>query len=61
MKRTATDHVVSIGLSTAIVWVAEERPRVLVVHRAGEVVDALPLVRSTPSITVPSKADCAAG
>ena len=42
MKRTATDHVVSIGLSTAIVSVAEERPRVLVVHRAGEVVDALP-------------------
>lgn len=34
-------HTVQIGLSVAIVSVAEERPRVLVVHRAGQV-DALP-------------------
>ena len=34
-------HTVLIGLSAAIVSVADERPRVLVVHR-GEDVDALP-------------------
>ena len=34
-------HAVLIGLSAAIVSVAEERPRVLVVHRAGDG-DALP-------------------
>jgi hypothetical protein len=36
-----SDHVVSIGLSAAIVSVAEERPSVLVVHHAGAE-DALP-------------------
>jgi hypothetical protein len=41
MKANATQHVVSIGLSAAIVSVAEERPRVLVIHhKNGE--DALP-------------------
>lgn len=34
-------HTVQIGLSVAIVSVADYRPRVLVVHRAGQV-DALP-------------------
>jgi len=34
-------HTVQIGLSVAIVSVADERPRVLIVHRAGEA-DALP-------------------
>jgi hypothetical protein len=47
MKRAGAEHVVSIGLSAAIVSVAEERPRVLVVHRPSdsgkrETVDALP-------------------
>ncbi|HEY4126377.1 MAG TPA: hypothetical protein VGM36_17250 [Rhizomicrobium sp.] len=47
MKRAGAEFVVSIGLSAAIVSVAEERPRVLVVHRPGEqeknqTVDALP-------------------
>ena len=37
----AAQHVVSIGLSVAIVSVAEERPRVLVVHHKGAE-DALP-------------------
>ncbi|MGH6887833.1 MAG: NUDIX hydrolase [Rhizomicrobium sp.] len=36
-----TSHVVSIGLSAAIVAVAEDRPRVLVVHHKGAP-DALP-------------------
>ena len=35
------EHTVEIGLSVAIVSVADERPRVLAVHRAGRV-DALP-------------------
>ncbi|HVP84282.1 MAG TPA: hypothetical protein VMS78_06155 [Rhizomicrobium sp.] len=42
MKRAGADNVVNIGLSAAIVSVAEERPRVLVVHRANETVDSLP-------------------
>ena len=47
MKRLGAEHGVSIGLSAAIVSVAEERPRVLVVQRAsdqksGETIDALP-------------------
>lgn len=42
MKQTGASHSVSMGLSAAIVSVAEERPRVLVVHRTGETVDALP-------------------
>ena len=37
----AEQHTVQIGLSVAIVSVTEERPRVLVVHHAGQV-DALP-------------------
>jgi hypothetical protein len=37
-----TRHVVSIGLSAAIVSVSEERPRVLTVHHPGDVDDALP-------------------
>lgn len=41
MKETTASHVVSIGLSAAIVAVADERPRVLVVHRKGSP-DALP-------------------
>lgn len=41
MTESATGLVVSIGLSAAIVAVAEEQPRVLVVHRDG-VPDALP-------------------
>jgi hypothetical protein len=42
MKRAGAENVVNIGLSAAIVSVAEERPRVLVVHRANETVDSLP-------------------
>ncbi len=42
MKRGGAEHGVSIGLSAAIVSVAEERPRVLVVRREGETFDALP-------------------
>jgi hypothetical protein len=47
MKRAGAEHAVSIGLSAAIVSVAEERPRVLTVHRqdtaqTGETVDSLP-------------------
>ncbi|MGN6514524.1 MAG: NUDIX hydrolase [Rhizomicrobium sp.] len=41
MKTAAAQHVVSIGLSAAIVSVADERPRVLVVHRKDSE-DALP-------------------
>jgi hypothetical protein len=41
MTPNATRHVVSIGLSAAIVSVADEMPRVLAVHRAGQP-DALP-------------------
>ncbi|HTO42259.1 MAG TPA: hypothetical protein VL026_14910 [Rhizomicrobium sp.] len=41
-KSVSIDHSVSIGLSAAIVSVAEERPRVLAVHRAGETLDGLP-------------------
>jgi len=41
MKSDTTQHVVSIGLSAAIVSVADERPRVLVVHHKGAE-DALP-------------------
>src|SRR6201996_7517332 len=41
MKKDAAEHVVSIGLSAAIVSVAEERPRVLVVHHKDSE-DALP-------------------
>ena len=39
--REAESHAVLIGLSAAVVSVAKERPRVLVVHRAGHG-DALP-------------------
>jgi len=39
-EATGDPHAVLIGLSAAIVSVAEERPRVLVVHRDGA--DALP-------------------
>jgi hypothetical protein len=35
-------HVVSIGLSAAIVSVAEERPSTLIVHHQGDMDDALP-------------------
>jgi hypothetical protein len=35
-------HVVSIGLSAAIVSVADERPSALIVHRPGDADDALP-------------------
>lgn len=42
MKRSGAGHVVSIGLSAAIVSVADERPRVLVVHRPSKTTDALP-------------------
>jgi hypothetical protein len=42
MTRGGARNVVSIGLSAAIVSVADERPRVLVVHRAKETVDSLP-------------------
>ena len=38
----ASEHVVAIGLSAAIVSVAEERPTVLVVHRPDDRDDALP-------------------
>ena len=41
MNATA-QHVVSIGLSAAIVSVMDERPSVLVVHHPGDVDDALP-------------------
>jgi hypothetical protein len=41
MKAATPRHVVSIGLSAAIVSVAEERPRVLAVHHSGKP-DALP-------------------
>lgn len=41
MTRRQTPHVVSIGLSAAIVSVSKERPCVLAVHRAGSP-DALP-------------------
>jgi len=40
-QRANGGHAVLIGLSAAVVSVAEERPRVLVVHRAGSP-DALP-------------------
>jgi hypothetical protein len=42
MKRAGAENAVSIGLSAAIVSVAEERPRVLVVHRSNETIDSLP-------------------
>jgi hypothetical protein len=42
MSDAANLHVVSIGLSAAIVSVAEERPLVLVVHHADDDADALP-------------------
>lgn len=41
MKDAPASHVVSIGLSAAIVTVADENPRVLVVHHEGAP-DALP-------------------
>lgn len=37
-----SQHVVSIGLSAAIVSVAEERPSALIVHHSEDVGDALP-------------------
>jgi hypothetical protein len=40
-RREAASHAVLIGLSAAVVSVAKERPRVLVIHRAGHG-DALP-------------------
>jgi hypothetical protein len=42
MTNDAAQHVVSIGLSAAIVSVADERPSALVVHHPGDVDDALP-------------------
>lgn len=42
MSEAAVPHVVSIGLSAAIVSVVDERPSVLVVHHPGEADDALP-------------------
>jgi len=41
MSNTA-QHVVSIGLSAAIVSIADERPSTLIVHRTGDKDDALP-------------------
>jgi hypothetical protein len=41
VKSRTTPHVVSIGLSAAIVSVSDDRPRVLAVHHAGTP-DALP-------------------
>ena len=38
----APQHVVSIGLSAAIVSVVEERPSALIVHRTGDSDDTLP-------------------
>jgi len=42
MSDDASQHVVSIGLSAAIVSVVDERPSVLVVHHPGDKDDALP-------------------
>jgi hypothetical protein len=42
MSGTAVAHVVSIGLSAAIVSVMDEQPRVLAVHHPGGAGDALP-------------------
>jgi hypothetical protein len=42
MSNEAAQHVVSIGLSAAIVSVADERPSALVVHHPGDADDALP-------------------
>jgi hypothetical protein len=42
MNGDAAKHVVSIGLSAAIVSVVDERPSVLSVHHAGDDDDALP-------------------
>jgi hypothetical protein len=47
MMDTITSHVVSIGLSAAIVAVADEKPRVLVVHHKGTP-DALPFGHFDP-------------
>ncbi len=49
MKDGATKHVVSIGLSAAIVSVAVERPRVLVVHHKNAE-DALPFGPFDPQV-----------
>jgi hypothetical protein len=40
--RAAGAHVVSIGLSAAVVAVSDETPRVLVVHHPGQIADSLP-------------------
>jgi len=42
MNRAPPKNVVRIGLSAAIVSVAEERPRVLIVHQPKDRADALP-------------------
>jgi hypothetical protein len=42
MSDEAAQHVVSIGLSAAIVSVADERPSALAVHHPGDADDALP-------------------
>jgi hypothetical protein len=42
MSGAAVRHVVSIGLSAAIVSMLDERPRVVAVHHAGDTDDALP-------------------
>ncbi len=42
MNRGAPELVVSIGLSAAVVSVADERPRVLVVRRSQDIADSLP-------------------
>ena len=42
MSGGGSQHVVSIGLSAAIVSVADERPSALVVHHPGDADDALP-------------------
>jgi hypothetical protein len=42
MSNDATQHVVSIGLSAAIVSVVDETPSTLVVHHRGDSDDALP-------------------
>jgi hypothetical protein len=42
MSGEPTQHVVSIGLSAAIVSIVDERPSTLVVHHTGDTDDALP-------------------
>jgi hypothetical protein len=42
MSESRVPHVVSIGLSAAIVSMQDERPRVLAVHHPGDIDDALP-------------------